>query len=174
VGGSFVGFSLIDTSVVKAIFAVSDTSLKNIRLGQRLMVSMEALAHPAAGIITGISPQADPKSRVFSVEVSIANPREEIRPGMIGSISLSPAGESRRRLVVPLSAVIRDPNHSGGFALFCLEEQNGQFQAKARAIGVGSAFGNSIEVTNGVAAGQRIIVLGGELLRDGQRVRILL
>ena len=138
------------------------------------MVSMEALAHPASGVVTAISPQADPKSRVFSVEISIANSKEEIRPGMIGSISLNPSGESRRRLVVPLSAVIRDPDHSGAFAVFCLEEKNGGYQAKARAITVGNAFGNSIEVTDGVAAGQRIVVLGGELLRDGQQVRILL
>ena len=38
-----VGFSLVDTHIVKAIFAVPDTSLKSIRLGQRLTVLLDAL-----------------------------------------------------------------------------------------------------------------------------------
>src|SRR5215469_1860345 len=77
VGGAVVGFSMIDTHAVKAVFAVPDTSLSKIRMGQRQTVMLYALGHQAPGIVTAISPQADPKSRVFSIEVTLENPREE-------------------------------------------------------------------------------------------------
>src|SRR5215467_8686005 len=76
VGGAVVGFSMIDTHAVKAMFAVPDTSLSKIRTGQRQTVMLDALGHEAPGIVTAISPQADPKNRVFSIEVTLDNPRE--------------------------------------------------------------------------------------------------
>jgi RND family efflux transporter MFP subunit len=173
VSGATIGFSLVDTAAVKAVFAVSDTSLKGVRLGQHHGVILDALPHPTSGVVTAISPQADPKSRVFSVEVTIPNPRDEIRPGMIGTIVIGPNTEIRPHLAIPLSAVIRNPEKSRGFAVFMLEERNGQFFARAREITVGETFGNSMEVTGGLAAGDSIIVLGGELLRNGQHVRVI-
>jgi hypothetical protein len=38
---------------------------------------------------------------------------------------------------------------------------------------VGETWGNSIEVTGGLEAGDRVITMGGELLRDGQQVCVL-
>src|SRR5215831_5524117 len=69
VGSSTVGFSMIDTHLVKAVFAVPDSTLAIIRLGQKQLVMLGALQRAATGAITSISPQADPKSRVFAVEV---------------------------------------------------------------------------------------------------------
>jgi multidrug efflux system membrane fusion protein len=173
VGNSTVGFSMVDTHLVKAVFAVPDTSLKRIRPGQRLTVLLDALLHPAVGTVTAISPQADPKTHVFSVEVSVMNPKNEIRPGMIGSLALGPVHEPQARVVVPLSAVVRAPAVPNGFAVFRLEDRNGKTYATAENITVGSTFGNSIEVTSGARAGERIVALGGEFLRDGQEVRVL-
>ena len=173
VGGSMVGFSMVDTSVVKAMFAVSDTSLKSVHMGQRLAVNLESLGRPVSGTVTALSPEADPKSRVFTVEVSVPNPSDDIRPGMIGSIALGAQTEPRARLVVPLSAVVRAPANGNAFAVFRIEEHNGATFAAAREITVGETYGNSIEVTSGLVAGDRIIALGGALLRDGQQVRVL-
>jgi len=174
VSGATVGFSMMSTTAVKAIFAVPDTSLRSVRIGQRLAVALEALGRPVSGTVTAISPQADPKSRVFSVEISLDNPRDEIRPGMIGSLALGTQAEPRRRLVIPFSAVVRAPNNNQGFAVFRIEERSGGTFAVAREITVGDTFGNSIEVVGGLAAGERVIVLGGELVHDGQQVRVLL
>jgi multidrug efflux system membrane fusion protein len=107
------------------------------------------------------------------VEVTLENSREQIRPGMIGSITLSASRDLRPRLVVPLSAVVRAPADPNGFAVFRLTERGGQSYASAQTIGIGQTFGNSIEVTHGLTAGQKIIALGGALLRDGEQVRVL-
>jgi len=178
VGGAVVGFSMIDTHAVKAVFAVPDTSLSKIRTGQRQTVMLEALGHEARGIVTAVSPQADPKNRVFSIEVTLDNPREQIRPGMIGSVTLETAapGTTRHpapRLVVPLSAVIRSPGDPRGFAVMLLYDREGKQYAASQVIEIGQTFGNQIEVTRGLRAGQKLIAIGGSLVHDGQEVHVL-
>jgi RND family efflux transporter MFP subunit len=173
VGNSTVGFSLIDTHVVKADFAVPDISLRGVQLGQKLEVALDALPAPTRGVVTAIAPQADAKSRVFSIEVSLANERGAIRPGMIGSLSLSGRADQRSRLVIPLSGVVRAPGNPKGFGVFRIEEKNGKSYAAVQAVQIGQTFGNAIEVTSGVAKGERIVALGGELLHDEQEIRVL-
>jgi RND family efflux transporter MFP subunit len=173
VGNTTVGFSMMDSHLVKAVFAVPDVSLKSVRLGQRQTILLDAVPHPLQGIVTSISPQADPKGRVFLVEMTIANPNEEVRPGMIGTLVLGAMKEAKPRLVVPLGAVVHSPDHLDGFAIFRLRERDGKTFAEAQDIQIGNTYGNSIEVTAGVSAGDRIVALGGALLRNGQEVRLL-
>jgi RND family efflux transporter MFP subunit len=173
VGPATAGFSMIDTHLVKAAFAVPDTSLTAIRLGQRLALTMDALQHEVQGVVTSIAPQADAKSRVFSIEVTLENSREEVRPGMIGSLTLGNPRENLRRLTVPLSAVVRAPSDPKGFAVLCLKERDGKTYASAQVIQIGQTFGNAIEVTQGLTPGEKIIAVGGSLVHDGQPVRVL-
>ena len=173
VGNTTAGFAMLDTHLVKAVFAVPDSSLRMIHPGQKQPVALEALQRTVPGVITSISPQADPKSRVFAIEITLENSREEIRPGMIGSLALSGLRDSRPRLVVPLSAVVRAPSDPNGFAVFGLTERDGRSYAAAQTIEIGQTFGNSIEVIRGLTAGQKIISLGGAQLRDGQPVSVL-
>lgn len=75
-GNSGPGISLIDTHVVKAVFSVPDTTLKKIKKGQTQEIIIEALSRSVKGVVSALSPQADPTSRVFLVEVTIPNPHD--------------------------------------------------------------------------------------------------
>jgi RND family efflux transporter MFP subunit len=173
VNGSTIGFTIEDTHLVKATFAVPDFRLSAVRRGQKQSVVLGPLQRTATGVITSISPHADPQSRVFTIEVTLDNPREDIRPGMIGSLILGQTRDSRPRLVVPLTAVVRAPGDPNGFAVFRLIERGGKSCASAQTIEIGETYGDSIEVTRGLSAGQKIISLGGTQLHDGQQVSVI-
>jgi multidrug efflux system membrane fusion protein len=173
VGNSTIGFSMLDSHLVKAVFAVPDTTLSMVRLGSRQPVMLDALQHAFTGTITSISPQADPHSRVFNVEATIENPREQIRPGMIGSLTLGGPRNLGPRLVVPLSAVVRAPADPKGFAVFRLIQRDGKSYASAQPIDIGETFGDSIEVKRGVRAGEKIVAVGGAQVHNGQEVSVL-
>ena len=167
-------FSLVDMHAVRAVFAVPDTSLAKIRQGQRVMVTLDALADPVSGTVTGIASQADPRTHVFSVDVTIPNPGERLRPGMIGALGIEgTAGPGRRRLVVPLGAIVRAPTDASAFAVFRVEQRGDRTFVSLRPVTLGDTIGNAIEVTSGLAAGERIVTLGGELIRDGEEVRVV-
>jgi len=173
VGNATVGFSMIDIHLVKAAFAVPDSSLKIVRLGEKLPITLEIVEHALQGVVTAISPQADPKTHVFSIEVTLDNSHGDLKPGMIGTLLLGASRNQVPRLVVPLSAVVRAPSDPHGFAVFRLVPRDGKTYAAAQGIKIGQTLSNSIEVTAGVSAGERIIALGGSLVRDGQEVRVL-
>lgn len=171
-GPTTVAFSLVDSHLVKAVFAVPDSSLRAVRQGQRQTVTLDTVPHPVDGVVTSISPQADPRTRVFAVEVTLDNPREEIRPGMIAGLTIGAAADATPRLVVPLSAVVRAPADPAGFAVFRIADRDGATYARAQVVQVGQSFGNAIEV-HGLAPGDRVIALGASLVHDGQRVNVL-
>jgi len=133
-----------------------------------------------AGRITAIAPAADPQSRVFNVEVSLANRNGELRPGMIGAVTLLPRGSATsgaaaaapRPLTVPLTAVVRS-TIGGQFAVAVVESRGDAAVAKLRPVELGEVIGNSIAVTKGVAAGERVVVSGATLLVDGAPIRVL-
>ena len=59
---------------VKAVFGVPDTAMRTLKLGSPQTVTTEALPESFNGHVTSISAAADPKSRVYSVEVPFDNP----------------------------------------------------------------------------------------------------
>jgi multidrug efflux system membrane fusion protein len=69
--------------------------------------------------------------------------------------------------------VVRAPGNPQGFAVFRIENREGKNYASAQPVEVGKTYGNAIEVTSGVSNGERIVALGGELLRNGQEIRVL-
>lgn len=176
--GSFVGpatngFTIANTQLVKAIFGVPDTSIARVRNGQRLMILTDAFSQPFPGRVTVISPSADPKSRVFSVEVTIANPQDELKSGMIASLALNGERLPQSVLAVPLSAVVRDPRGASGFAVMIAEGDAEIESARLQAVEVGDVYGNMVAMNRGIQSGERVITTGVSLIRDGDQVRVI-
>ncbi len=173
VGPATNGFTLSDTRSVKAVFGVPDTSIRRVRVGQQLMISTDALPHPVMGRVSAISPSADQKSRVFSVEVSIPNPKNELKAGMIGSLTLGGEPLPQSVVAVPLSAIIRDPGRQNAFAVLMAEGDSGSPVARLRSVELGDTYGNLIAVKGGLTPGERVITSGATLIKSGEKVRII-
>src|ERR1700733_1617840 len=173
VGAATNGFTLADTQSVKAVFGVPDTSIGRVRLGQHLAISTDSLPQQFAGRVSAISPAADPKSRVFSVEVTIANPKDQLKSGMIASLALNGEQLAESVLAIPLSAVVRDPAHADSFAVMVTEGAGDPPIARLRSIELGNTYGNMIAAKGGLAFGERVITTGVSLVKNGDKVRVI-
>lgn len=173
VGPATNGFSVADTRQVKAIFGVPDTVMGRIRLGSPETVSAQALTERFHGRVSAVSPAADPKSRVYSVEVTIPNPRNDLKSGMIASIAIENSGPEKRTLVVPLSAVIRSPRDANGFAVFVTNGSDDSATVLAQDVRLGDAYGNMIGVVSGLSPGERVVTSGATMIRSGDQVRVI-
>jgi RND family efflux transporter MFP subunit len=173
VGPATNGFTLADTQSVKAVFGVPDISMNRVRLGQHLAITTDAFPQPFAGRVSAISPAADPKSRVFSVEVTIPNPHDRLKSGMIASLALEGSALPQTVLAVPLSAVIRDPERAGGFAVMIAEGGGDAETARLRAVELGDIYGNMIAAKGGLNPGESVITTGVSLIKNGEKVRIM-
>lgn len=171
-GPGTVAFAVADTSTVKAVFGVPDTVLDSLHAGDHQTVTLDALrGQELAGRISRIAPAADPKSRVFEVEVTLDNPRGEIKPGMVASLKLSEGAEAPAISVLPLSAVVRSPSGPDRFSVFVVDEKAGV--ARRRDVELGEYLGNFIPVRGGLAEGEKVVVMGAALLADNERVQVI-
>lgn len=170
------GFSVGDLRSVKVVFGVPDVLVGAMKLGAPQSVAVEAVPGSAfRGRITRVAPSADPASRVFEVEVTIANPDGRLKPGMIASLQVAGAATQAgaATTLIPLNAVIRPPGDPNGYAVFVVDDLQGKATARLRRVQLGDVSGNFIRVTAGLAGGERVIIRGATLAVDSQNVHII-
>jgi multidrug efflux system membrane fusion protein len=170
-GSSTAAFTVADIHQVKADFSVPDTALATLRLGQKQMLFLDTNPEPLTGTISSISPQADQQSRVFVVEVTLQNPGNRIKPGMIGTLAISNSRDEAPCLVVPLGALTQAAGTSH-FAVYTIQNRGGRTIAVVQPVQVGKTYGNKVEILSGVKQGQPIVVAGAETLQDGEAVQV--
>lgn len=177
--GSLVGpgtpaYVLGDVRQVKSVFGVPDTVLPRLQPGMTIPVTSEGVVGMTfGGTITRISPTADPRSRLFEVELTVPNTAGRLKPGMIASMRLKGAAKSEPTPVVPLSAIVQPPPGGTGYIVFVVDEQGGKAIIKARPVELGDALGDRIAVKSGLRGGERVVVTGASMVHDGETVEVV-
>jgi RND family efflux transporter MFP subunit len=128
-----------------------------------------ALALPGGGTASAVvrqtAPSLDSSSRLGLVYADIAD-GQQVRAGMYanGAIALNP----KQALVVPAqSIVIRD-----GHTYVLKFKGDGSNKVERLAVVTGRRQGTDIEIVNGVAPSDQVVVLGAGFLNEGDTVRV--
>jgi RND family efflux transporter MFP subunit len=168
------GFTVADTSSVKAVFGVADIIVPEMKLGRILPIESETMpGKEFRGQITSVFPAADQNSRAFNVEVTIQNPEFLLRPNMIVSLKVETNQTASAQLVVSLDAVMKARNNPNGYQVFVLEAQGERQIARLRDVKLGQSYGNTVAVTEGLKEGERVITTGTTMVNDGDQVKVI-
>jgi len=168
------GFTVADTSSVKAVFGVADIVVPEMKLGRTLTIESETMpGKEFRGEITSVFPAADQKSRAFNVEVTIQNPEFLLRPNMIVSLRVETNQTTSAQPVVSLEAVMKAKNNADGYQVWVLEEQGERQIARLRDVKLGQSYGNSVAVTEGLKEGERVLTTGVTIVNDGDQVKVI-
>jgi RND family efflux transporter MFP subunit len=130
-------------------------------------VNVRLWADPSRSIpgkIREISPVADPATRTYTVKVAIPA-RDDVRLGMTAVVQLAHAGVGSA-IKVPLSALYQN---KGATSVWVIE--NGAVRLVP--VQVGGVSGNDVLLAGGVKPGQTIVTAGVNLLKPGQKVKVL-
>jgi multidrug efflux system membrane fusion protein len=166
VGPGTPGVILADTRSMKVVFGVPDLMLARVRPGTAVEVTI--LDARRRGKVSRVAPAADPQSRLFDVEVILPNADAALRVGMIAALRLSGDAPAAGALAVPLSAVVRPPGETTGFAVFVAA---GGALAMRR-VELGELCGDQVEIRAGLAADAQVVVDGAAGAHDGERVAV--
>ena len=172
-----VVFTIGAVDSLKAVFGVPDAVVRRLRPGMSLTASADAVVDRTFnGRVTTIAPVADRDTHLFSVEVAIPNRDGALRPGMIATIQLDESNQSLTKAAapaVPLTAIVKDSAKEGAYAVFVVDGNESNLQAKLRAVTPGPIAGDGIQIASGVSAGEQVIVSGAARLRDGERITVI-
>ena len=111
----------------------------------------------------------NPRSRTFPIEVELSNESGAIKPEMVANMSIT-RQEVQEAIVVPQDALIRV---EAGYVAFVVVERGGIEVAEARDVVLGPTRRNLVVVDEGLAVGERLIVVGQKSVADGDRVNLV-
>ncbi len=114
---------------------------------------------------TFLASQPRSLARLYDLELLVPNPEGRILPGMFARVELVKS-VFHDALSVPLYAVITKGNER-----YLFVEQDGK--AVKRPVELGVFSGWQVQVTSGLQADDRVIVVGHRLLADGQAVAVI-
>jgi RND family efflux transporter MFP subunit len=157
---------IVDLSTVRTTVHVIEKDYRLMREG--LLADVRVDAYPGMkfqGQVQRVAPVLDQVTRTADVRIDIPNTDGLLKPGMYARVSLR-AGTERESLVIPVAAIL-DGQRPAVYVVSGTPPK-----ADRRSIEVGATDDDSIEVTSGLAAGDRVITLGNRLVLPGQQVAI--
>lgn len=160
-------FDIADLSTLVVRVQLSELDVVHLARGATVAVRLDA--YPDArleGRVRRIFPSADPASRLVPVEVALgARPAGvDARPGFLARVEFALDRRSRA-LAVPASAV--GVTTAGPFVYVVQDDTLAQ-----KGVTLGVTVEGWVEVMDGVAEGERVVVSGHTNLRPGARVRV--
>lgn len=159
--------SVVDISVVRIVADIVEKDLRRITQGLRADVEVDAFpGETFAGRVAQVAPVLDPATRTAQIEIEIANSTFRLKPGMYARVSFT-IEQRANTLVVPTSAIVNVGGNPGVFLPSKSEENE---VAKFKPVQTGMSTQSLVEVSSGLAEGERVITTGAAALRDGDRI----
>ena len=157
-------FRVVDDDPLKFRAAVPERFVGDIKVGQKVAVTVEAYPDAFPGTVARINPQIDPANRTFQVEILVSNEKEMLRPGGFAR------GRVQTRMqpdvvFVPQESVV---TFAGVNKVFTIKD------GKAAEVGVelGDRDGDEVEVLKGLKGNESVVVSGTSKLATGVPVEV--
>jgi len=159
-------FQVVDVETVEVAVNVPEKRLGRIREG--LLAELSVLSYPGRvfhGTVSRLSPALDPVSRTLEVRLRIENSAHALKPGMFAEVRLLLRQESQI-VRIPLAALV---DRAEGQVAFVIREN------RAQEVAVRTAFiqEDTAAVESGIAAGDRVVVVGQQNLNGGDEVTVV-
>jgi membrane fusion protein, multidrug efflux system len=171
-GQPIVSLQALDPIYVN--FQLPQQEVGKLAPGLKVRVGIEALEDVVVeGKVTALNPEVDSRSRNITIQATLANPHERLRPGMFATVALILPAQ-QEVLTIPATAVSYAPYSDSVFVV----ESDGQAAEsdnkvlRQQFVQLGQQRGDFVVVAQGLEAGQTVVSTGVFKLRNGQSVAI--
>jgi len=151
--------SLAEDRLLRLVFPVPESAVPFVHEQTPVEIEVQAVHRTARGSVARLSGQVDRSTRTMQTEVDVPNPERSLTPGMYASVTLT-LERRAGALSVPVRAL------QGGTAL--VVGRDGTLQQ--RAVKTGLETPERVEVVDGLAESELVVVGGRTQLRSGDRV----
>jgi membrane fusion protein, multidrug efflux system len=152
----------------EVLVSIPESRVDELREAKALRISVWARPGKTyAGVLRELAPDTDSVTRTYSARIAIRDADEALRLGMTASV-VAPDVEGSSAIRLPLTAVL----HRGPQPQVWLVDP-ATAQVRARTVQLGSAQGDSVIVSAGLAGGETVVTAGVHMLHAGQKVRVM-
>ena len=152
---------------VKIFISVSESLYSYIKKGMSVDVAFDALPEQKfEGKISRITPMVDAQTRTFEVEVTVANGKESIKPGMYARVTVNYG--KHHSVVVPDVSVVKQLGSGDRYIYVYKQDGTVSYQK----VELGRRMNDKYEILSGVADGDAVVISGHIALKDGIAVEV--
>jgi RND family efflux transporter MFP subunit len=144
--------------------AVPERDAPAVRAGQQVRLTVEGDRGRHAGRVVRLSPSIAEDNRTLLVEAEVPNEQGALRPGSFAKAEIVVEAD-QRVVTVPSNAVV---TFAGIDKVFTVARG----KAQEKRVRAGRRVGEGVEITEGLSAGERVIVQPGTLV-SGQPVTVV-
>ena len=158
-----VAFRITDTTELLADLRIPQAQLSKFQPGQAATIRVASMPdNEFDASIIRISPTIDAQSGTFRATVRVRNKDGALAPGMFGRFSIA-YEQHPDALVVPAAALLDDDEQS---VVYVVTDD----KVVRRAVETGIRTNGQIEILDGLAENEQIVVVGQGGLRDGSKI----
>lgn len=151
-------YQIADLSSVWVVADVFEQDIALVKTGAKAKVRINAYPDKQFdAVITYVYPTLNAATRTVAVRLEMANPQGLLKPAMFAQVEVPVSGKDKV-LTVPISAVI----DSGTRQIVLVQLAEGRYEP--REVSLGSRSDNYVEVLNGVAEGEQVVVAANFLI----------
>lgn len=154
---------LADVSRLRLSVTVPQSAIPMIRMGQHVEVRVSALKKAFSGTLARETHDVLSASRTMEVEIDVPNSGGLLVPGMYAEVALT-LEKRDKGLTIPAGSII---NSGGNRSVLIV---NSREEIEERVIKTGIETAASVEVVEGLAAADRVVISNRSLLRPGLKV----
>ena len=152
--------TIMDFSVVRVQIAVPEPEVPRIKNGLPVQVIVDELpGKNFTGTITRYSHSLD-EAKTMLVEVDLPNAKSDLLPGMYATTKIG-VEKKQNALLIPIEALVMEKVNA-----FAFVATGGK--AKKIPIKIGFNDGTNVEVLNGLAPSDEVVLVGKRTIVDGQ------
>jgi cobalt-zinc-cadmium efflux system membrane fusion protein len=147
-------FTVANLSRVWVMTQIFGSDLAAVNVGDPAEVETGIATNEFSGTVDNISALVNPDTRSVLVRVVVQNPGDFLKKQMYVSVNIQSRQESTG-LLVPVSAILRDDEN---LPFVYVAQSDGSFAR--RQVSLGYRTGDQYDITDGLQAGDRIVVEG--------------
>jgi membrane fusion protein (multidrug efflux system) len=151
--------TLQDVNPIKVDFSVPEKHARHLKAGAQIQFRTKGSDEVHAGTIVAVEPRIDLQTRSLTLRAQSPNPNGVLVPGAFADVEIV-IRRIEGALAVPNRAVIPE---LGGKKVFVYQDG----EAQPRSVETGLRTAETVEVTQGLEAGDRVIVTAIQRLRPG-------
>jgi multidrug efflux pump subunit AcrA (membrane-fusion protein) len=158
--------TVMDTSSLIAKTHIAQTLAQQMKLGDTATVNVPGAKEPFNAKVALISPALDPGSTTVEVWMRIDNKAGTLRVGTSVKVAIT-ARTVAQALKVPATAIVTAQDGSKSVMVV-----GGDGAAHRKAVTLGIADGDDVQVLSGVTAADQVVTGGAYGLEDGTKVKV--
>ena len=156
---------VVDMDKIKIDLDIPEKYLPRVSLGLQAKISVDAYSQEEfSGLVTKIRPVIDLATRSAPIEITVDNPQHRLQSGMFAKVRLVLQEHKNVPVILKEAIMGKEPD----LYVYVIENE----RAVSKKIDLGIRQGAYFEVREGLNAGDLVVIVGQQRLKDNVQVSV--